>query len=151
MAEHKTKEDCEAAGGTWDEAKQACMMPPQTDADVIRENEMLKARLKTREDQLRQAIDIANRANEQQKAREEAERQTLIDHIVIDTNGKYTKDELKNKPLGELQTIKTALDKSIEQSFMNIAAYQAEQDRKKKPHLTVGAYDSQKKEWVGGM
>ena len=150
MSEHKTKEDCEAAGMKWNDESKTCTIS-SSDTDLIRENEMLKARLKTREDQLRQAIEIANKANTSQQARSEAERQDLIDHIVIDTNGKYTKDELKDKPLKEIQLIKTALDKSLEHTFTNIAAFQAEQDRKKKPHLTIGAWDNEKKQWTGGV
>ena len=154
MAEElKTKEACEQAGGTWDPNDQKCIMPsnnPTGDKDLIRENEMLKAELTLRKDQLKQAISIANRANEQAQARDEAERQNIISRIVIDSNNKFKPEELKDKSLSELRLMQTVIDKSLDQTFASIAAYQADEQRRKKPLLTAGAWDSAKKQWVGG-
>jgi hypothetical protein len=148
--------ECEAVGGTWNEETKTCKMPEKnpsvpggTDmASLLRENEMLKARVTLREKQLKQAIGIANRANDERKAKDEAEKQSLIQSIQID--GKFSKDELEKKSLDELHTIRFTLDRSIEKTFANVAAEIDEAKRKRQPHLTAGAWDSEKKQWVGG-
>lgn len=158
----KTQEACEAAGGTWDAEKGVCTLPsmdskhtPQTDADLIRsqmqEIEMLKAKLRVREDQIQTAIKIANKANDQQAARDGAEREDLINRIVADSNYKWTRDELKDKTKSELVLLNTHLSKGLDQTFASVAAYQAEQDKKARPLLTAGAWDSQNKKWIGGL
>lgn len=155
----KTKAECEAAGGVWSEEEGVCTLTNSgtsgsnsviPDADLMRENEMLKAKITLREKQLKQAIDIANKANQQQKAKEDAEKQSLISRIVLDSNNKFTPENLKDKTLSELHLMKTVLDTSLDQTFTSIAAYQAEADSRKKPLLTAGAWDSKKKSWVGG-
>lgn len=123
----------------------------QTDASLLRENEMLKAQVKLREEQLKQAIDIANKANDQAKAREAAEKQDLIDRIIVDSNGKMSTEELTGKSLSELQLIKTVLSKSLDHTFASIAALQSEKDKRTQPFLTVGYYDSATKTWKGGL
>jgi hypothetical protein len=129
--------------------------PPQpviaTDAELIRENEMLKAKIKVREDQLTQAIKIANRANEIQAAKDAAEKQDLTDRIIVDSDRKMSADELKDKTLSELKLIHTVLQKSLDHTFASVAAYQAEQDRKVKPQLTAGYFDSKTQSWKGGL
>jgi len=122
---------------------------PPVMGDLLREIEMLKTQVEIREKQLRQAIDIAGRANSERKAREDAEKERLINSIVLDS--KFGKDELDKKSLGDLQTIRTTLDKSIEKTFASVAADLAEAQRKKKPHLTAGYYDSATKTWKGGI
>jgi LPS O-antigen subunit length determinant protein (WzzB/FepE family) len=122
---------------------------PATDADLMRQVEMLKAQVETREKQLRQAIDIANRANDERKARDEAEKGKLLDSIIVDSH--FTKDELKDKSLSELQTMRITLDKSIEKTFASVAAEMDEAKRIKQPFLTAGAWDAQNKKWVGGL
>ncbi|MDH5786988.1 MAG: hypothetical protein OEZ40_01670 [Candidatus Bathyarchaeota archaeon] len=119
-----------------------------TMGDLVRENEMLRSRVKTRETQLRQAIEIANRANDERKAKDHAEKEQLISSIQMDSH--FSKDELDKKTLGELQTMRLTLDKSIEKTFASVAAEIDEAGRKREPYLTAGAWDSQKKQWVGG-
>jgi hypothetical protein len=123
----------------------------QTYADVVQQLELKKAELKLREDQLRQAIEIANKANDQKKARDAAEKQDLIDRIIIDSNGKVTVDELQDKSLRDLVLIKTFASKQLDSTFASIAALQSEKDQRAKPHLTVGYYDNATKTWKGGV
>jgi hypothetical protein len=120
-----------------------------TDADLLRKCEMLEARVALREKQLKQAIDIAGRANDERKAKEEAEKQSLINSIMIDS--KFNKDELAPKSLAELQTMRFTLDRSLQQTFANIAADIDEKNRKKQPRLTAGYYDKATDSWKGGM
>lgn len=123
--------------------------PPADTADILRENEMLRAQILTREKQLRQAIDIANRANDERIAKDEADKLMLISSIQMDSH--FTKDELTKKKLGELQTMRLTLDKSIEKTFASVAAEIDAANRKQEPHLTAGAWDPVKKQWVGGV
>jgi len=120
-----------------------------SDAELLRKIEILEAQLSTREKQLRQAIDIANRANDERKARDEAEKSKLIDSIVLDSH--FSKDDLKQKSLAELQTMRITLDKSIEKTFASVAAEIDEAKRAKRPRLTVGAWDAATQTWKGGL
>lgn len=117
--------------------------------DVLRENEMLKGRVALREKQLRQAIEIANRANDERKAKDNAQKQMLISSIQMDSD--FTKDQLVKKNLTELQTIRLTLDKSMNKTFASVAAEIDAAKKKRQPHLTAGAWDAEKKKWVGGM
>ena len=151
LADGTDKEVCEAR---WKAAHETNPTVPQQkqspgDADLYREIEMLKAQLKTRETQLKQAIDIANRANNERKAKDEAEKSRLIESIQLDS--KFGKDELQAKSLGELQTMRLTLDKSLEKTFANVAAEIDAERRKREPLLTAGAYDPETKRWVGGV
>ena len=108
---------------------------------------MLRGRLEVRERQIKQAIGIANRANEENKAKDNAQKIMLIDSIQMDSE--FTKDALAKKNLHELQTIRLTLDKSMEKTFASVAAEIDAAKRKKVPHLTAGAWDGEK--WVGGV
>ena len=121
----------------------------QTDADLLNKIAMLEARLDTREKQLKQAIDIANRANDERKALDEKEKAKLIDSIQQDS--KFTKDDLKDKSLSELNTMRITLDRSIEKTFASVAAEMDEAKRSKQPLFTVGAFDSKTQSWKGGI
>jgi len=119
-----------------------------TDADLLQKIAMLEARIDTREKQLKQAIDIANRANDEAKARETKEREKLMDSIQQDS--KFSKDDLKEKSLPELTTIRITLDKSIEKTFASVAQEIDEQKRSTQPLFTVGAWDSKTQSYKGG-
>lgn len=119
-----------------------------TMGDLYREIEMLRAQVKTRETQLRQAIEIANRANDERKAKDDAQKLNLISSIQMDSH--FSKDELAKKTLGDLQVMRLTLDKSIEKTFASVAAEIDAEKHRRKPHLTAGAWDSEKKKWVGG-
>ncbi len=154
----KTKAECEAAGGTWHEEDGTCTLTADGTnatqsvtpdvASLLRENERLKAQLDVRNKQIKQAIGVANRANDERKAREEAEKDRLIQSIQMD--GKFDKDELKKKSLDELNIMRMTLDKSLEKTFASVAAELDAMNHKKEPLLTAGAWDSKKKDWVGG-
>jgi len=116
--------------------------------DLIRETEMLRARIQVRERQLKQAIDIANKANDQNKAKDNAQKTMLVGSIQMDSH--FSKDELTKKSLNELQIIRLTLDKSMEKTFASVAAEIDAAGRKRQPHLTAGAWDQEKKQWVGG-
>ena len=156
LADGTSREVCDAR---WTAAHEVSPdVPPATESsastgppamgDVVRENEMLRARLKVREDQLKQAISIANRANDENKAKNNAQKQMLVSSIQMDSD--FNKDELAKKNLNELQTIRLTLDKSMNKTFASVAADIAAADRRSKPHLTAGAWDSKKEQWVGG-
>lgn len=119
------------------------------DVELLRKIEMLQTQLDTREKQLRQAIDVANRANDERKARDEAEKAKLVDSIILDSH--FSKDDLNKKTLGELHTMRLTLDKSIEKTFASVAAEIDEAKRVKQPYLTCGAFDSVTKKYVGGI
>ena len=119
-----------------------------TVADLAKTVAMLKGRLEVRERQLKQAIDIANRANDKAKAEMHAQKDMLISSIQMDSN--FSKDDLSKKTLSELQVIRLTLDKSMAKTFASVAAEVDAAKRRKKPHLTAGAWDREKKQWVGG-
>jgi hypothetical protein len=118
-------------------------------AALVKDLEMTKARLKLREDQLTQAVEIANRANAQNKAKDNAQKQMLVASIQLDSH--FTQEELTQKSLNELQTIRLTLDKSMSKTFANVAADIDEKNRKAKPQLTAGYFDVSTKTWKGGV
>jgi hypothetical protein len=143
---------CEARWKAAHEANPSVPPAKQSPGDVaelLRENEMLKGQIAVREKQLRQAIEIANRANDERKAKDNAEKQRLISSIQMDS--KFSKEELNEKSLADLQTIRITLDKSIEKTFASVAAEIDAASRKRSPHLTAGAWDPVKKQYVGGI
>lgn len=116
-----------------------------TDTDLMRENEMLKAKVTKLEGYLSQAIDIANKANDQAKVREEAEKADLIDRIKVDSNNRISPETLKNKSLNDLRLIKTTLDVSRDDTFASVAALQAEKDSKK--NYGIDYWDRETQQW----
>ncbi len=132
-------------------AKLADAAPPKasTDADLMRENQMLRAEVEARKNQIRQATDMITRVNQERKAAEDAEKSRLIDTIMQDSA--YSKDQLVGMDLKDLQTINTTLKLNNNKTFASVAADIAEQERKNKVFLTVGAWDSAKKTYVGGL
>jgi len=150
IADGVAKDVCEARWKAAQESNEGVAEPAQSpgDAKLLNQIEMLNARVALREKQLKQAIGIANRANDERKAKEEAEKQSLIQSIQID--GKFSKEELDKKSLSELTTMRFTLDRSIEKTFVNVAAEIDEARRQHKPHLTAGYYDSATETWKGG-
>jgi hypothetical protein len=119
------------------------------DTDLLREIEMLKAQIETRERQLKQAIDIASRANDERKAKEEGEKQKLISSIQID--GPFPKEDLEQKSLSELQIMRYTLDKGLQKTFASVAAELDAAGKRRTPQLTAGYYDAATKTWKGGI
>jgi len=157
LADGTAREVCEARWNAAHETNPEVPAATQSSAstgtpamgDLIKETEMLRARLKLREDQLKQAIEIANKANAQTKAKDDAQKTMLITSIQMDSD--FTQEELSKKHLTELQTIRLTLDKSMQKTFASVAADIDAAKRKKGPFLTVGAWDREKKQWVGGI
>jgi len=119
---------------------------PQTDTDIMRENELLKGRIKVREDQLQQAIIVANKANDAQKARDEAAKEDLITRIIANSpNHKITADQLKDRSLSDLRFLATYVETSMDQTFQSVAALQAEKDAKKLQGIDY--WDNSTHEW----
>jgi cell division septum initiation protein DivIVA len=116
-------------------------------AQVVQENEKLKVRIDRLEAQLRQDNTLLQRVNDVKKAEDEADKERLI--IDIMNNSQYTKDVLTPKTIEDLKTIADALEHT-EKHFASVTA-DAEYTRKlREPKLTVGEWDSDKKQWKGG-
>ena len=150
LADGNDKEKCTAM---WTASHQTNPeVPPQPtasgDVDLLRKIDMLEARVALREKQLKQAIGIADRANDERTAKNQAEKLGLIQSIQIDS--KFSKDELTKKSLADLQIIRHTLDRSIEKTFANVAA-DIQNNRKKAVSYTAGYFDSATKTWKGGI
>jgi hypothetical protein len=120
-----------------------------TDADLMRENSMLRAEVEARKNQIKQATDLVTRVNQERKAAEDAEKNRLIDTIMADSA--YTKDQLVGMDLKDLQTINTTLKLNNNKTFAAVAADIAAQEQRAKVQLTAGAWDAVEKKWVGGL
>ncbi len=117
-----------------------------------RENEMLKNESTQLKGQLQEATDSFKDFTGKERVREEAERKDIIDTLDRATEGKIGKDILEKMSLGELYVAKMTWDKTHSKSFASIiAAQDAESKRPKPATLTVGAWDSDKKQWIGGV
>lgn len=120
-----------------------------TDADLLRSVAMKDAELDVKKKQLVQATGIAQRALDREKALEAAEKSKTIDSILMDS--KFSKDELQDKSLSELQTMRLTLDKSLEKTFAAVAADIEAQKHSKPILLTAGRWNSTTKTFEGGL
>jgi hypothetical protein len=124
---------------------------PKTDAELMREVEMLKAERDKYKEYTKQAIEVANRANSLKEAQDAAEKDNLVLEIGVATNNRMGKDQLKGKSLSELRLIKTTLDVSLEDTFASVATIQAAKDQAHAPLLTAGKWSADEGKWVGGL
>ncbi|MCL2641962.1 MAG: hypothetical protein FWD52_00365 [Candidatus Bathyarchaeota archaeon] len=124
------------------EADLQTLLPPvQTDADLQSKNERLQLEIDKLKNQQKIAVDIANKAITDQKIRDEAERQTLIAELVVDSDGQWTQTELDKLSTRELNLVKITLTKRTDATFASIAAYNDEQKRMNAPKLTAFGVD----------
>lgn len=118
---------------------------------VMRELELIKAENRILKDQLNESKKVAECVLAEKKAQDEAERRELINRIIIYSGGKYTETELAGKDTATLkEKLKTIIDVR-EDVFVGISAYYDEQQRRFKPQLTVGYWDTASKTWKGGI
>jgi len=152
MADGSDKETCEARWKASHQINTEVTQQPSSPGDIaslLRKNELLEARLQLRENQLKQAIDIAARFNEEKEAKEHAARKMLIDSIKMDSS--FTEKFLSKKSTPEIQAMRLTLDKTMSKTFASVAADIALEKRRNTPHLTAGAWDSKLQRWVGGI
>ena len=152
LADGNSKDVCEARWKAAHTTNEGVTTPPASpgDADLLNKIAMLEAKLKVREDQLKQAIEIAGRANDEKKATEKAEKESIIGSILIDSKG-YTTDELQGKTLPALREIRMAIDKTSAPKFAAVIASMDAEKHKMRPQLTAGYYDAATKTWKGGI
>ena len=120
-----------------------------TDLDLMRENNMLRAEVEARKNQIKQATDLVTRVNQERKAAEDAEKTRLIDTIMMDSI--YTKEQLTGMDFKELQTINTTLKMNSNKTFASVASDIAVQEAKNKVQFTLGKWDSRQGKYVGGI
>jgi hypothetical protein len=114
--------------------------------------EMLDNRNRLLEGQLKEATDAFKDITAKARIEEEATRKDLVETISRESEGKLAIDMLEKMTLPELYVAKTTLDKTRTRSFASIiAAQDAEAAKPKIQPLTVGQWDSTKKQWIGGM
>lgn len=121
------------------------------DEALLRELELIKAENRILKDQLAEAKKIEERVIAERKAHDEAERQELIDRIIIYSGGRITQAQLAGK---DKETLKEILRTTIavrEDAYAGIAAYYDQKERREKTFLTVGYWDSASKSWKGGI
>jgi len=153
IADGTARDVCEARWNAIHTTNPAVTPPKASPGDtklLLDKIAMLEAKVAVREDQLKQAIEIASRANDERNATTEAERQSLINSIKLDSKG-YTTDELDKKSLQSLVDIRTAIDKTVEPQFASVIAAMDADKKKIRSLLTVGYYDSASDTWKGGM
>jgi len=135
----------------WNDAKANVQKPDAAKdrdfAEVVQENEKLKVRVERLEAQLRQDNTLLQRVNDMKKAEDDANKERLI--IDIMNNSQYTKDTLISKTYGDLKTIADALEHT-EKHFASVASDSEQIRQARQPKLTVGEWDSEKKQWKGG-
>jgi len=117
-------------------------------ADIAEELQKEKVKTERLEAQLRQSNTLLQRVNDMKKAEEEAEKERLT--IDIMNNSRYTKDMLMGKSHEQLKIIADALS-NTDKAFASVASDADSQRRLKERKLTVGQWDADKKEWVGGV
>jgi hypothetical protein len=121
---------------------------PATDAELMRTNAMQTKRIEKLEEQLKLAVDALAKVNDQKKATDEAERQSLINHLIIDSGNKLTVDNLKDMTMQELKSMSImadALGSNQDKMFASVAAMQADQSKPK--IYGIDYWDSKAQVW----
>jgi len=158
----KTKEECEAAGGTWNAETGTCKLPETTDTvsldahrAVLAKNESLKIRVQQLEKIVDEATQRFNLTQARYETAEKAEKDSLIQFFIEDSKDNMghpslTADDFKNFDLKQLYDHKKLLAKSGSTGFISVAR-QRQEDAHKKPHGTVGIYNPSTKKWEDGV
>jgi uncharacterized coiled-coil protein SlyX len=103
---------------------------PATDADLMRTNAMQAKHIEALNEQLKLAVDALAKVNDEKSARDEAERQSLINHLIIDSGNKLTVDSFKDMTTKEIKAMRIMADSlgsSQEKMIASVAAMRADQ------------------------
>jgi hypothetical protein len=159
----KTKEECDAAGGTWNAETGTCKLPTALEGDVplevhkalLAKNEVLKLRVTQLEKVVDEATKRFNLTQAQYETAEKAEKDSLIAYFIEDSKDKtgqptLSADDFKDFSLKQLYDHKKLLAKSGSTGFVSIAQ-QRQEDAIRKPHGTVGIYNPVTKQWEDGV
>lgn len=144
MAGGKTKEECEAA---WSESHE----PSGDYASLIRKHELLKKRYDENILYLKQATKIIKHYQENDAARDLAEKHDIAVKLEAKSKGGLKYRDLMNESTESLEKMRMAIDAATPKDFVNVSALLAESDAKRKPMLTTGQWDPEKKKWIGGI
>lgn len=119
-------------------------------AALARENEDLKINLTRKDAHLKQALEMLANTNARAKAEKDALRFKTIEDIYFDSKAAFTKEQLTAKSDEELAGIRAGLDAAKKDDpYANVSA-SVDADLRRKPKLTVGEWDAEKKQWIGG-
>lgn len=154
--DQQSKEDymkqCVAGGKTLEECEKA-WTESHASADygtLIRENAMQKVKIDQLQNALREATNIIKAVNIERDAITDARKYELACEIEKDTEGRVKHGDLMKETLNNLSIMKKAIDVARPKDFVSVQQLLAKDAKKKTPLLTVGQWDADKKQWVGG-
>jgi len=101
--------------------------------------------------QLRDSTEALSVIKTKMDAAEQEEKDAVIEELVRDSQGKLTKEALKDHELKELYFLKDNLDKAEPKTFISVMR-QREVDAVKPQVLgTVGSFNQETKKYEGGL
>ena len=142
VAGGKSHAECESA---WNEAHQAGDY-----GSLVRDNEMLKVKLKQTTRMLKEATDIIKAVNQERDAVIDARKYEIAVELERDSDGRLKHGDLMTESLENLAIMKKAIDTARPKDFVSVSTLLSESDQKKKPKLTVGQWNPDTKQYEGG-
>lgn len=120
-------------------------------AALARENEDLKINLARKDAHLKQALEMLANTNARAKAEKDALRFKTIEDIYFDSKGAFTKEQLTTKSDEELKGVRDGLNAAKKDDPYASVSADADAQLRRKPTLTVGEWNPEKKQWKGGI
>ena len=119
--------------------------------EIAKELETTKTDRDRTKEHLKKALDMLQHATDEKQAVKEAARKAKIDSIYFEGKGMWTKEQLTAKSDDALQGILEGLTANKKDDPYASVGSVDSSSRSKKPKLTVGEWDADKKQWVGGQ
>lgn len=118
---------------------------------VLAKVSSLETKLSIAQKQVDESTEAMTIMKKQFDAAAVTEKDAVIDELVIDSNGRLTKESLKEHNLKELYFLKDNLDKAEPKSFVSVMRQKEADAVKPKPQGTVGFWNPETKKWEGGI
>ena len=144
----KTRADCEQI---WDAGHGEKHLDKQDYAALVSNIEMKDVKIRQLEAALREATDIIKRVNAERDAVTEARKYELALELEKDSEGRMKHSDLMASSLEELSIMKKAIDTARPKDYVSISKLISDDEKKRKPTLTVGAWDPDTKQWKEGV
>jgi len=148
VASGKTNEDCNQI---WDAGHGEKNLDRQDYSSLVSNIEMKDVKIRQLEAALREATDIIKRVNAERDAVQEARKYELSLELEKDSEGRMKHGDLMKSSLEELAIMKKAIDTARPKDYVSISQLISQDDKKRKPTLTVGQWDPDTKQWKEGV
>lgn len=149
MTSGKTREECEQL---WNESHRTPQEEtPGTDVALTRMNAMQAVKISQLEAALREATGIIKAVNLERDAVMEARKYELALELEKESDGRLRHNELMKEELKDLTLMKKTIDTAHPKNLVSVSNLIAADNKRKKPTLSVGEYDTATGTYKGGI